>query len=295
MLNHIDPAALSALRAILETGSFDGAAAALGVTPSAITQRIQRLEDHVGAPLILRGRPCSATQAGRRLRQHADEVALLEHGLQADLGLQASGIWPRIRIALNADSLATWFLGAMAAIDGMQFDLVLDDQDHSHAWLQRGDVMAAITASPAEVRGCDVRPLGALAYRATASPDFMARWFADGLCATSLSQAPMLVFNAKDGLQRRWLEQQGYGRVAGAPVHWLPSTTAFVEAAERGIGWGLNPYPLVRDQIADGRLVDMGGAFSTPLYWHWNRRIGAQLAPVTQAVRGAARKQFCEV
>ena len=40
-------------------------------------------------------------------------------------------------------------------------------------------------------------------YRATASPAFMARHFADGVTAGTLARAPSLVFSPKDELQAR--------------------------------------------------------------------------------------------
>ena len=52
----LDYDALAALAAILRTGSFDGAAAELGLTQPAISLRIKTLEDRVGAILIRRGR-----------------------------------------------------------------------------------------------------------------------------------------------------------------------------------------------------------------------------------------------
>ncbi|MFY8099018.1 MAG: LysR family transcriptional regulator, partial [Allorhizobium sp.] len=114
-----DPAQLAALSAVLRTGSFDRAAQLLHVTQSAISQRVRQLEEQVGTSLVVRSQPCRATEAGERLFRHAEEVRLLEQGVRRDLGLTSAGAeeiggWPSLRIAVNADSLATWFLPAMA-------------------------------------------------------------------------------------------------------------------------------------------------------------------------------------
>ena len=292
MLSNVDPIALAALRAVLDTGSFEKAGTALGVTPSAITQRIQRLEDRIGIPLVLRSRPCMATAAGARLRRRADDVALLEKELLADLDLVADTPWPRLRIALNADSLATWFVDAMARLGDYRFDLVIDDQDHSLDLLRRGEVMAAVAAESEPVRGCAARPLGALAYVATASPEFYARWFPDGITASALASAPMMVFDSKDRLQARWAERAVAGPVAGMPEHRIPSTTAFVEVAKRGLGWGINPEALVADAIEEGHLVSLGERLETPLYWHWNARLGDQFSQITRRVRAVAQEHL---
>ena len=45
----------------------------------------------------------------------------------------------RLRIAVNADSLATWFPDALAGMPEHLFELVIDDQDVSHNWLRRGE------------------------------------------------------------------------------------------------------------------------------------------------------------
>ena len=64
----------------------------------------------------------------------------------------------------------------------------------------------ALTSDSRPVAGCDSLPLGAMRYRATASPDFVARHFADGVSAGALLAAPSLSFNAKDMLQLRWAQ-----------------------------------------------------------------------------------------
>lgn len=281
-----DPAHLQALAAILRTGSFEAAAAALNVTPSAISQRIRGLEERLGTAVVIRADPCRPTPAGARIARHAEEVALLERTLAADLGQVAERA--HVRIAVNADSLATWFLPPLAAVPGLLFDLVIDDQDHSAELLRRGEVQAAVTAHGAPLAGCDVHPLGRLGYVATASPGFVARWFPDGVSAAALAVAPALTFNRKDRLQADWARKVA-GRPVALPTHLLASSHGFVEAARLGLGWGMNPEPLVRADIAAGRLVALSAeTLDTELHWQVARVAGRALAPLTAAVRRAA-------
>lgn len=290
-----DPAQLSALSGVLRTGSFERAAQMLHVTQSAISQRVRQLEEQVGTSLIIRSQPCRATEAGERLFRHAEELRLLEQGVRRDLGLSSktgeeTGAWPTLRLAVNADSLATWFIPAMAAVNDVLFDLVIDDQDHSAEWLQRGDVRAAISGSPKPVQGCDCRPLGSLRYLATASPAFVERWFGqEDVTAAKLKDAPVITFNSKDRLQARWAEKALGVGVAG-PSHWLPSSQAFVDAATAGLGWGMNPEPLAADALFDGRLRELmpGNPLDVPLYWHVSRTVATAMKPVTEAVLQAA-------
>jgi LysR family transcriptional regulator (chromosome initiation inhibitor) len=287
----LDYALLSALAAVVRTGSFERAAQQLNVTPSAISQRIKLLEERIGAVLVIRGQPCLATEAGQRLCQHVEQVALLESSLRRNLpGLQPETRPVTLRLAVNADSLATWFIPAMAKTEGFLFDLVLDDQDYSADWLRRGDVVAAVTSHGNPVQGCDCYPLGALPYMATASPGFVERWFAEGLNGDTAALAPCLVFNRKDRLQAMWLRQV-LGSDVQPPLHWLPSSQAFVDGALAGLGWGMNPELLVQDHLQAGRLVALKPSqpLEVPLYWQQSRIVGPLLADLTRAVITTAR------
>ncbi len=283
----LDSAQLTALAHILRLGSFDAAAAALGVTPSAISQRLKALEDRVGATLVLRGQPCTSTPLGQRLAKHAEDVALLE--AQA-LGQDTGNAPPRLRLAVPADVLATWLIPALAGVSDMLFDLVIDDQDTSADWLRRGEVSAAVTGQSRAAPGCDVIPLGAMRYHPTASPAYFDRWFAQGVTADALASAPMLTFDRKDQLQTRWLHRKT-GKRLTPPSHHLPSSHGFVTAAREGLGWGMNPAPLVAEDMQTGRLVslDKDLPLDVPLYWQVARIMAPALAPLTTAIKATAR------
>lgn len=296
----LDYAQLAALAAVVGEGSFEGAARVLHVTPSAVSQRIRQLEERIGAVLVQRGTPCVATAAGAPLLRHAERVALLEAELGATLPVlasargQAIGAIATLRIAVNADSLATWFVPALAAFAQahaqLRIELLVDDQDHTAEALRRGDVLAAVSASAAPVQGCRSLPLGRLNYRATACPAFMRRWFARGVNATSLARAPSLLFNRKDQLQARWLRRVTRRAIAPA-CHGLPSPQGFVEACLAGLGWGMNPLLLVQPHLAARRLVELvpGQGIDVPLHWQVSRLALPALADLTAAVHAAAK------
>ncbi|MES2435105.1 MAG: LysR family transcriptional regulator ArgP [Pseudomonadota bacterium] len=286
-----DPAQLAALAAVHRRGSFDLAAAELHVTPSAISQRLKALEEVAGTLLIRRAQPCTATPAGLRMIRHHDEVTLLERTLATDL----PWLSPRpatLRIAVNADSLATWVIPALAATTGFLFDLVIDDQEVSQDWLKRGEVAAAITAHPGPLQGCDTIPLGSLRYRATASPAYMSKWMPDGVTAASLSAAPALNFSDKDRLQEIWVERQTgkQSKRTAFPSHRLASSQGFVDGCLAGLGWALNPEALVAPHLASGQLIEM--VADTPLdvalHWQFSRLTAPALAPLTKEIRAAA-------
>lgn len=48
----LDPRQTAAVRAVIETGSFEQAATRLNITSSAVSQRVRALETRLGTPLI---------------------------------------------------------------------------------------------------------------------------------------------------------------------------------------------------------------------------------------------------
>ncbi|MDE2416414.1 MAG: LysR family transcriptional regulator ArgP [Burkholderiales bacterium] len=291
----LDYASLSALAAVIREGSFERAARALHVTPSAISQRIRLLEERVGCALVVRGQPCHATDMGRRLCQHVDRVRLLEQELQDGLPAFApeGPVRVRLPIAVNADSLATWFTPAVASFAAdapVLMEVTVDDQDHTSEWLRSGTVLAAVTGTARPAVGCNSRPLGAMRYLAAASPAFVKRYFFDGVGAGSLARAPSLVFNTKDELQTRWAHRLCHRHVE-LPRHMLPSPQAFVTATLAGMGWGLHPQALITQHLQDGSLIELipGTSLDVPLYWQQARATSALLDGLTRQILAAAQ------
>ncbi len=286
---------------MVREGSFERAAQVLHVTPSAVSQRVRALEERLGSALVVRAQPCRATEAGRRLCQHVDRVRLMEQDLHADLptlGALARDGRSRVPLplAVNADSLATWFaptLAAYAATAPVLVQVQVDDQDHTAEWLRSGQVLAAVTSSARPPAGCNSQPLGAMRYRAAASPAFMAAHFATGVNAATLARAPSLVFDLKDELQARWVRRLCRRHVE-LPRHMLPSAQAFVVAALAGMGWGLHEDSLVAEHLRKGRLVELvpDSPLDVPLHWQHARAASGLLRQLTDAVLAGARRSL---
>lgn len=290
----LDYPALAALAAVLREGSFDKAATALGVTPSAVSQRLRGLEERLGTVLVVRGQPCTATATGARLCAHAAQVRLLEAELAAalpSLGDAAAGTV--LPVAVNADSLATWFPAAAAGFaerSDALLDLLADDEAHTAGRLRAGEVFAAVTTDPTPVQGCRILPLGRLRYVAAAGPGFLRRHFPRGVDAAALARAPVLRFDGRDHMQDRWA-RAALGADLLGPAHRVPSTLGMLNASRAGLGWAMAPLPLAAPGLADGTLAELlpGRPADVMLYWQ-HLRLGTEvLADLTASVRRAAR------
>ena len=278
---------LDALVAIADCGSFEAAARQLHVTPSAVSQRIRALEAAAGQVVVSRGTPCRPTAHGERLVQLGRQTRLLYDEARAELSSQSA---VEVPVAVNADSLATWFRDVLAEAAGWEATAIvlhIEDQAYSQDLLRRGDVLAAVTSNPETVQGCGVEPLGALRYVPVAAPALAERW--RGESGPQWQAMPMVVFNDKDDLQDQLLARRGV-RQRPPVVHQVPATDDIYEAIRLGLGWGMACLPQARDDLASGRLVRLStDVLDVPLHWQRWRLQAPRLLALTEAVRRAAR------
>lgn len=285
---HLDQ--LRALLAVVDHGTFDAAARSLHVTPSAVSQRIKALERDTGRVLVQRATPCRATGPGETLVRAARQMVLLEEDVRSALG-EGGPTAVDLPVAVNADSLATWFvpvLGAAAGWDDARLQLEVEDEEYSADHLRRGGVLGAVTADPVPVAGCRTESLGAMRYLPVAAPGLAGR-FARGR-GHDWSAMPVLRFNAQDELQRGVLRDLGV--TADPPSSRVPSSEGFVEAVRAGLGWAMVPEAQLGDDLETGRLVLLRRRVhrDVPLYWQVWTLGTPRITRLTRAVHEAARR-----
>jgi len=144
----IDPRRLRVLRALADHGTVTAAAAALHLTPSAVSQQLAALESEAGHPLLLRkGRRVSLTPAGELLVVHAHAVAAELERAQATLDALTSGTAGRVAVAAFASAITLVVAPALAALRERSIELsVRDAEGHeSVRLLLDGEIDVAIT------------------------------------------------------------------------------------------------------------------------------------------------------
>jgi len=283
----LDAQQLAAFAAVVELGSFDAAASRLHVTPSAVSQRIKTLEHAVGQVLIRREKPCTATAAGIPLLRLAAQTALLESEALAEMTGLPDRL-TRVALAVNADSMATWFTDVFGALPHVLFDVRIEDQDRSARLLREGAVMGAVTTERTAVAGCRTRPLGVMRYLPVASPDFVDRYLRDGVTAATMAAAPSLAWNHDDALQDSLLRKL-FRRSVPRPVHYVPTSEGFRAATTVGLGWAMYPERAAAESLVDGTFVQIADAqLDVPLFWQCWKLDSPVVVAVTDAVRAAA-------
>ncbi|MFB7277857.1 LysR family transcriptional regulator ArgP [Streptomyces hydrogenans] len=286
------------LLAVIDEGTFDAAAAALHVTPSAVSQRVKALERRTGRVLLTRTKPVRPTESGEVVVRYARRLAALERDALTELGIAGGPDPARLTVAVNADSLATWFLPALTRVPRdppVCFELHREDEAHTAALLRDGQAMAAVTSSAEPVAGCTVRPLGLARYLPVASPPFAARHLSGGPLERLLPDAPVVVFDRRDELQDRFVRSLVPGAPGASPVrHLVPTSEGFRDAVAAGLGWGLVPEPQALALLRSGALTELapGRHVDVPLYWQqWKLDVPA-LALVARTVAAAAAESL---
>ncbi|PCN47357.1 ArgP/LysG family DNA-binding transcriptional regulator [Curtobacterium sp. 'Ferrero'] len=294
---------LETLLAVVDHGTFDAAARALSITPSAVSQRVKAMEQQVGRVLVQRSTPVVPTTAGAVLLRHARQARLLDDETTQALGADAGSV-PTIALAVNADSLGTWFLDALALVrvdTEVVFDLHREDQDRTAELLRAGTVTAAVTAEADPVQGCTSVALGVDRYRAVASPSFLTRYLPDvdpssdseRRLLARLDRVPLVDYDRDDDLQQGYLRRV-LGHAPRGPRHFVPTSADFARAVGLGFGWGLLPEAQCTDAIARGELVELvpGRRADVALWWQrWNLA-SPLLDRVTDAVRSTAARHL---
>ncbi|MEQ5774328.1 LysR family transcriptional regulator ArgP [Thalassospira sp. NFXS8] len=291
----IDYKLLEACAEVIRHGSFEKAARALGLTQSAVSQRVKLLEDRIGQPLIMRTKPIAATQPGERILQHYQRVRLLEQELHDDVPDLVEGTgFGHIALAINADSLATWFMNVPKKLFdelNLLVDIKVEDEVLTHQSLQSGRVLGAVSTREIPVQGCKVRPLGIMRYIMVVSPGFAQKYFPDGVTPDALRQCPAVNFSEHDELQNQFF-YRFFGLTPGEfPAHTMPSSQGFVTMAEQGIAYAVVEEHQAAPGILAGRLVQpCRYVIERPLFWHhWNME-SRLFSRVNDIVRDEARR-----
>jgi LysR family transcriptional regulator (chromosome initiation inhibitor) len=252
-----------------------------------VSQRIKTLEQRVGQVSVVREKPCRPTAAGVPLLRLAAQTALLESEALAETAGRSAEL-TRIAIAVNADSMSTWFTEVLAGLPHNLFDIRIEDQDHSARLLREGAVMGAVTTERTPVPGCRVQSLGVMRYLPVASAAYRERYLASGFTRDALAAAPSIAWNRDDALQDM-LVRKAFRRAIARPVHFVPTAEGFGAAVRAGLGWGMFPEQLAGQDLARSTFVQVTNTYlDVPLFWQCWKLDSPLIKTITGTVQAAA-------
>lgn len=142
----LDVESLRTLRTVVETGGFTEAAAVLGVTQSAVSWKIKRLEERVGLELVKRGQRVEATADGADLLSYAEQIvdahdAAVTHLTRSDI----EGV---LRLGSTEDLHSEELVEVLArfgrAYPNIRIDVRVQVSGLLTEWFDSGDVDIAI-------------------------------------------------------------------------------------------------------------------------------------------------------
>lgn len=279
---------LETFATIVEAQSFEKAATLLNISRGAVSQRIKALEESLSTILLVREKPVVPTVQGKILLRHVKALRLLEDASLNELMPSAERSPVQIAIAVNADSLATWFpkvLWSLLREHRVAIEVITDDQDHTQERLARGEVIGCISTEPNPATGFTAEPLGCMEYRCYATREFAATHFSQGIALRDALRAPAVLFNRKDSLHDDFLASVFGFRIERYTKHYLPAPLTLLEGVVAGIGYGLLPSVQVVGQYAND-LVNLvpDQAVTVALYWHHWTAEPTQSKAITQLV-----------
>lgn len=247
-------------RATVDAGGFSRAGERLAVTQSAVTQRIQRLEERIGCTLLLRtGRTLQLTAVGRDLYEAAQGFDALDEALRR-MGRKEER--RTLRVSCIPSLASEWLVPRLKAFSdgnqGIDISVFAEVHDMDSSRMERENIDIAIRYGPAPGRGAlvvydhveSVYPVCSPAYRLA-----LEHSGADHVVALLHDASPWMAASHPTEEWSYWLDARG--APWGRPVHnsFFNLAQLALRASVSGAGAALGRSLLVSSYIADGRLI----------------------------------------
>ena len=287
---------IETLQAIVESGSLVQAAAALKMTPAALTARVRGLEDAVGLQLFDRA------STGMRLTK-AGEVALeasrgVERAMRdfADT-MNALSTGEGGRLSVGAVSTAKYFAPRLiaafvAARPKLELRFLIGNRDATIESLRSGDVEIVLAGRPPRDMAVENFPLGPHPYVLIASPEHqLAKTM--GLNRRDLAGEAFLFREQGSGTRSLFDDFIGDTLIRQVPMGMeLGSNETIKQAVMAGLGIALISAHTIAAEVETGRLVCLD-VEDLPILRRWfvTNRADRALSPSARAFRDFAVEQ----
>ncbi len=263
MLDRIPLEAFRVFDAACRYMNFSRAGRELHITQAAVSRRIQRLEDQLGAKLFTRrGRNLALTPEGERLAQRVR--ATLEY-LEESLEPFRGGGLETISIAASGSVSHLWLAKRLKDFDNGNPSVsvrLLTTDAPSELASEANDLV--ILYSAGEHPRWNLTPLMKEILVPVASPDFIEKHKLDPV-ALGPDEIAGLDLIDYERFNAHWISfRQWFARFSDPPKVRITPRLSFstyslaVDAALRGKGVTLGSIGLIADELASGALVELG-------------------------------------
>ena len=248
---------ITAFMAIFEHGTVHGAARAIGLSQTGVTQRIRALERHLGVTLFTRSRKgMRLTNEGTALVRYCQRAADLEGELlsflhddtgPAEVALNITGPSSLMRCRIIPQATL-----ALAENPGVTLTFKLDDNESGLAHLKTGAAQLAIMPRADVVNELDSKLLAPARHRLLGPAAWASRSLTD-----IIKTERIIDFNEADNATFSYLQECGLREQARQRRHFANSPDAIAAMIADGLGYSVLPEDFAEPLLASGSLVDL--------------------------------------
>jgi DNA-binding transcriptional LysR family regulator len=251
---------------VVKLGSFRGAAQRLNTTQPAISQRIAGLEREMGVRLLNRDhRVASPTPSGRQMMVYAEKLIGLRSEMMAEVG-DRSAMRGVLRLGVAETIVHTWLPRLIKSVNmtypNLSLEIEVDITPNLSARLLAQEVELAFVLGPPPDAGVRSRVLCDYPVGFFASPSL---GFGNGPHALAeLGKFPIITFPSKTRPYE--MVRALFNRPELPPIrlHASASLATVIHMANEGLGIAVIPAAIVENELASGRLQQLGTDFNIP-------------------------------
>jgi len=255
--------------AVVESKGFSAAAQSLGISKSAVSKRINQLEQQLGVRLLHRTtRKLSLTEAGERYFQHASQ-ALRAANQAEDAVTQLQGE-PQGRLKISTPMsfgrlhVAPLIPKFMKHYPKIQIDLVMDDRNVD--LVSEGFDLAIRSGNSLPDSSLVARKLAPLRQLICASPEYIEH-YGQPNSPNELSSHNCILFSYSGDVNEWTLHSKlGVENMLVSGNYRVNNSEALLEALRQGIGIGRLPTFVAGADLKQGRLVKLLPDYCIPAH-----------------------------
>jgi DNA-binding transcriptional LysR family regulator len=248
---------LEAFVAVVRHSTVHGAARAIGLSQTAVTQRIRGLERDLETTLFLRSRQgMRLTEEGRALHRYCQRVGDLEGEVLAFLRGPGSARPVRVAVVGPSSIMRSRIIpGATSILEEfahVSFTFNLDDDSSGLEYLKAGAAQLAVLGRHEVVDELDSKLLRPETYVLVVSPSWQGRALRE-----VVGQERIVDFNPADDATHRYLRKHRLHKLARRERHLANNTDALAALVADGHGYSVLSRDFAQPLIDDGRLIEL--------------------------------------